>query len=66
MESSKGRQQASIHCGKLANSTLNMEIDSDYEFNAPKYIDFLSNESENEYTDAWFGKSLAIVSDMVS
>ena len=42
-----------------------MEFDSDYEFNAPKYIDFLSNESENEYTDAWFGK-LLIVSVMVS
>ena len=48
------------------NSTLNMEVDSDYEYDAPKYIDFLSNDTENEYTDAWFGKLLLIVSAMVS
>lgn len=37
-----------------------MEVDSDYEFNAPKYIDFLSNEAENEYIDTWFGKFFVI------
>ena len=35
-----------------------MEVDSDYEFNAPMYMDFLSNEVDNEYTDTWFGKFL--------
>ena len=37
-----------------------MEVDSDYEFNAPKYIDFLSNEPENEQIDTWFGEYMKL------
>lgn len=33
-----------------------MEVDSDYEFNAPRYIDFLSTEDDNEHIDTWFGE----------
>ncbi len=33
-----------------------MDWDKDYEFNAPKYIDFLANDPENERLDSWFGK----------
>eukprot|EP00794_Sanderia_malayensis_P018772 gene18772-20663_t len=34
-----------------------MEVDSDYEFNAPKYIDFLSQDPENEHLDKWFDEN---------
>ena len=32
-----------------------MDTDTNYEFNAPQYIDFL-NDAEMENLDDWFGK----------
>ena len=35
-------------------------FDSNYEFNAPKFVDFL-NEDHNEDADTWFGKDLVVL-----